>query len=132
MEKIMKSLIDIAKNNELPIKVTYSTGTVYMLLCINDDGIACTHTERTVDKIIRRSADIKQWKVWTEPQPVPHWPAVRTTGAKYSVSNTVYSSEEEAKQYAGSYKMLSPSDPRKSQPARTDLDTNGSNCCVVL
>ena len=98
----LKSLQDIAKNNELPIKVTYSTGTVYVLLCIGDNNIACTHTERMPDKIIRQTSDLKQWELWKEPKPIKHYPALYTNGrdsnVKYSISKTLFADESSARQ----------------------------------
>ena len=92
----MKSLLDIAKNNELPTKVTYSTGTVYVLLCIGDNNIACTHTERTPDKIVRQTSDLKQWELWTEPKPIPHYQAVIRYAKGYEISKLLYPTEAAA------------------------------------
>ncbi len=95
----MKSLIDVAKNNELPIKVVADTGTIYILIALGKDNTAYTHTEKNTKSLIMRTADKKQWKIWTEPAPVPHWPALRNNGKtgslhRYELSNALYATEE--------------------------------------
>ena len=97
----MKSLLDIAKNNELPIKVIANTETVYILIALGKNNDAYTHTEKGPKNLIMRTADEKKWAVWTEPKPVPHWPAVRTNGNRYEVSSTLYPNEEKARDGIG-------------------------------
>lgn len=60
--------------------------------------------EKRENNLIRRTASKKQWLLWTPPEPVPHWTALKKE--KYSpvpiTSRGVYPSDESARKVMGS------------------------------
>ena len=78
---------------------------MYLMGIDEKKNVAFCYTDKTPNKIIRRSLDKIQWVVWRKNSPVPHYPAIyhySSSNTSYSLSKTLYSSEWQARTGFGS------------------------------
>ena len=78
---------------------------MYLMGIDEKEDVAFCYTDKTPNKIIRRSLSKIQWVIWRENDPVPHYPAIHhysSGNASYCISKTLYSSEKSAENGFGS------------------------------
>lgn len=115
-EALVKSLEDIYNERVVgisgsgPIKVLQripcgARADAFCLISIDENtDTAFGYYEKRENNLIRRTASKKQWLLWTPPEPVPHWAALKTSFKQnFYVQNTgaLYPSEESAKASIG-------------------------------
>ncbi len=121
----MKTLRDLCELNRLPIKVRSANGTIAVVTGLAKPGrieddravgylLQDFYTENGYKDHSKMKAflpDKEHWEIWTEPKPVPHWPAVKRVYRSqhpdgYALTGTLYHSERIPKQTVQSFVRL--------------------------